>query len=41
MTVKLPNVRNNLLDEMNPKWDGIVSKNTCFQTNFHGNKKEQ
>ena len=31
MTVKLPKVRNNLLEQMNPAWDCIVSKNTCFQ----------
>ena len=31
MTVKLPKVRNNLLEQMNPEWDCIVSKNTCFQ----------
>ena len=24
MTVKLPKVRNNLLEEMNPEWDSIV-----------------
>ena len=36
MTVKLSKVRNNLLEEMNPEWDGIVSKNACFQQNFMG-----
>ena len=39
MTVKLLNVRNNLLEEMNPEWDRIVSKNTCFQEIFMGTEK--
>ena len=34
MTIKLPKVRNNLLVEMNPQWDCIVSKNMCFQQIF-------
>ena len=40
MTVKLRKVRNNLLKEMNPKWDCIISKNTCFQQIFMGTEKE-
>ena len=40
MTVKLRKVRNNLLKEMNPKWDCIISKNTCFQQIFMGAEKE-
>ena len=39
MTVKLPNIRNNLLEEMNPKWDCIVSKKHVLSTNFHENRK--
>ena len=31
MMAKLPNVRNNLLEEMNPQRNCIVSKVTCFQ----------
>ena len=31
MTVKLPKVRNNLLEEMNPEWDCIVSKTRAFK----------
>ena len=41
MTVKLPKVRNNLLEEMNPEWDCIVSKNTCFQQIFMGTEKDE
>ena len=41
MTVKLPSVRNNLLEEMNTQWDCIVWKNTCFQQIFIGNRKEE
>ena len=35
-------VRNNLLEleEMNPQWDCIVSKNTCFQQIFMGTEKK-
>ena len=40
MTVKLPKVRNNPLEEMNPKWDYIVSKN-ALSTNFNRNRKEE
>ena len=40
MTVKLPKVRNNLPEEINPKWDYIVSK-SALSTNFHGNRKEE
>ena len=40
MTVILPNVRNNLLEEMNPQWDCIVSKNTCFQQISMGTEKK-
>ena len=32
MTAKLPEVKNNLLED--PQWDCIVSKNTCFQQIF-------
>ena len=39
MTVKLTKVRNNL-EEMNPQWDCIVSKNTCFQQNFKRTEKK-
>ena len=39
MTVKLPKVRNNLLEE-NPEWDGIVPKNTCFQEILMGTQKK-
>ena len=34
MTVILPIVRNNRLEEMNPQWDCIVSKKTGFQPSF-------
>ena len=34
MTVILPIVRNNRLEEMNPQWDCIVSKKTGFQQIF-------
>ena len=40
MTVKLSKVRNNLLEEMNPEWDCIVSKNTFFQQIFMGTEKK-
>ena len=40
MTVNLPNVRNNLLEEMNRQWDCIVSKSTWFQQIFMGTKKK-
>ena len=40
MTVKLPKVRNNLLEEINPKWDCIVSKNTFFQQILMGTEKK-
>ena len=40
MTVKLPKKRNNLLEEMNPKWDCIVSRNTCFQQIFIATEKK-
>ena len=40
MTVKLPNLRNNLLEEMNPKWDCIVSKNMCFPQIFMATEKK-
>ena len=40
MTIKLPKVRNNLLEEMNPRWDRIVSKNTCYQKIFIGTEKK-
>ena len=40
MTVKLPKVRNNLLEEINPEWDCIVSKNTFFQQIFMGTEKK-
>ena len=39
-TVKLPKVRNNLLEEITAEWDCIVSKNTCFQQNFMGTEKK-
>ena len=41
MTVKLSKVRNNLLEEMNPEWDCIVSKKHVLSTNIHGNRKEE
>ena len=37
---KLTEVRNNFLEEMNPQWDCIVSKNTCFQQIFRGTEKK-
>ena len=40
MTFKLPKLRNNLLEEMNPQWDCIVSKSTCFQQIFMGTEKK-
>ena len=40
MTVKLPKVRKNLLEEMNPQWNCIVLKNTCFQQIIMGTKKK-
>ena len=40
MTLKLPKVRNNLLEEMNPQSDCIVSKNTCFQEIIMGTEKK-
>ena len=40
MTVKLPKVRNNLLEEMNHEWDCTVSKNTCFQQIFMETEQE-
>ena len=40
MTVRLPKVKNNLLEEMHPQWDSIVLKNTCFQQIFMGTKKK-
>ena len=30
MTVKLPKVRNNLVEKKNPEWDCIVSKTRAF-----------
>ena len=41
MTVKLSKVRNNLLEEMNPEWDCIVSKKHVLSTNIHENRKEE
>ena len=32
-------VRNNLLDEMNPQWGCIVSKNMRFQQIFRGTER--
>ena len=40
MTVKLPKVRNNLLEEMNPQRNCTVSKNTYFQQIFMGAEKK-
>ena len=40
MTAKLPKKRNNLLEEMNPEWDCIVSRNTCFQQIFIATEKK-
>ena len=40
MTVKLSKIRKNLLEEMNPQWNAIVSKNTCFQQIFMGTEKK-
>ena len=40
MAVKLPKMRNNLLEEMNPKLDCIFSKKV-LSTNFQGNRKEE
>ena len=40
MTVKLPKVRNNLLEEMSPEWDCIVSKDTCFYYIFMETEKK-
>ena len=40
MTVILPIVRNNRVEEMNPQWDCIVSKNTCFQQISMGTEKK-
>ena len=40
MTVKLSKVRNNLLQEMKPRQDCIVSKNTCFHQIFMGTGKK-
>ena len=40
MTVKLPKVRNNLFDEMNPEGNCIVSKKTCFQQVFMETEKK-
>ena len=40
MTVKLPKVENNPLEEMNTEWDCIVSKTTCFQQIFTGAEKK-
>ena len=31
MNAQLPKVRNNLLEEMNPEWDCIVSKTRAFK----------
>ena len=41
MTVKLPKVGNNLFDEMNPEWNCIVSKKTCFQQVFSWKQKRR
>ena len=38
--IKLPKVRYNLLEEMNPEWDSIVSKKTCIQQIFMGPEKK-
>ena len=40
MTVIFPNGRNNLLEEMNPQWDFVVSKKKCFQQIFMGTGKK-
>ena len=40
MTVILPIVRNNRLEEINPQWDCIVSKKTGFQQIFMGIEKK-
>ena len=34
-------MRNNLREEMNPEWDCIVSKNTCFQQIFMETEKKR
>ena len=39
--VKLPKVRNNLLKQINPQCDCIVSKNTCFQRILMGNREKR
>ena len=40
MTVKLSKVRNNLLEDMDPEWDCIVSKNMRIQQIFMGTEKK-
>ena len=40
ITLKLQKATNNLLEEMNPEWGSIVSKNTCFQQIFMGTEKK-
>ena len=40
MAVKLPEVGNSLLEEMNWQRNCIVSKNTCFQQIFLGAEKK-
>ena len=41
MKVKLPNVRNNLLEKINSKWDCIVYKYKCFKRILNGNREKR
>ena len=41
MKVKLPNVRNNLLEKINSKWDCIVYKYKCFKRVLNGNREKR
>ena len=38
---QIPKVKNNLLEEMNPEWNCIVSKKHALSKHFHGNRKEE
>ena len=41
ITVKLPKVRNNILEEMNPRVRLHCFKKHALSKNFHGNRKEE